>query len=159
MASPLKRRDGDRRPGQDAARLAAGHGNMGGMAMTAPPLCAMGEHSLACLVIRFVILHSFLKYLHDESVDRLLVILRPTYQPLMEIRRHPNLEVNHSFGHCKLLKVLVGAGFDQVSNHNRWQIGGAIKKTDITNSFDWRRLWTDQRLPDWKPLIRPRSPD
>src|SRR5271157_5730316 len=103
------------------------HGNMGGMAMTALPLCAMGEQSLACLVVRFVILQRFLKCLHDENVEGNLVSFRPTCQILIEVRRHPNLEVNHGFGHCRLLKVLVGAGFDQVNNHNRWQIGGAIK--------------------------------
>src|SRR5208283_2293797 len=98
--------------------------------------------------------HTLLKCLHDESVEGNLVTFRPTCQLLIEVRRHPNLEVNHGFGHRKLLKVLVVAGFDQMSNHNRWQIGGAIKKTDITNSFGWRRLWTDQRPGECKPLIR-----
>ena len=62
------------------------HENVGGMAMTVPPSCAMGEHSFACRLVRFVILQRSLKYLHDESVEGCLVILRPTCQLLMEVR-------------------------------------------------------------------------
>ena len=37
------------------------HENTGGMAMTAPPSCAMDELSLACRVVRFVILQRLVK--------------------------------------------------------------------------------------------------
>ena len=62
------------------------------------PSCALGEQSLACLFVRFVILQRFLKCLHDESVEGNLVTIRPTCQLLIEVRRHPNLEVNHDSG-------------------------------------------------------------
>src|SRR5690242_3125559 len=98
------------------------------MATSVSPSSAMGEHSLACRLVRFVILLRSLEYFYNESVEGCFVILRPTCQLIMEVRRHANLEVNHSFGHRRLLKSVRGGRDRPVDNHIRSQIEGAIKK-------------------------------
>ena len=93
------------------AEVGEGHlENTGGTAMTVPPLWAMGEHSFACRLVRSVLFQRSLKYLYHESVEGCLVILRPTCQSFMEDGRHPNLEVDYGFGHCRLQEVLGDQG-------------------------------------------------
>jgi hypothetical protein len=53
----------------------------------------------------------------------------------------------------------VGAWFDWMNKYNRWQLKVQAKREDNPNGFGRRRLWTDQRLQVWKPLIRPSDRD
>jgi hypothetical protein len=52
-----------------------------------------------------VILQGSLKKLYDEGIERSLLVLRSGSQFLVEMRRHADLEMDHGFGHCRLLRI------------------------------------------------------